>query len=320
MPQATRAQTPRVWISTESELLGQASSLAISSDGALLVLDRLNSYVLVLKEPGTTPLKVGREGSGPGEFRGAAQVYPLDGGFEVLDAGNNRVQRFDGAGHYVSARQLPPFASNYPSALSPDGRIAVNTLGDSLLMTLYDVDSNASARFVKRIVEMPRVISMSAAREEIQQGRVPAFFRNTLLPRFDVSGGVWVAHITDGRIELWSDQGLLQAQHQLDEPELPAIRRTFFEQYRDPAFRGLRALSFVADISSAPSGLWVLLNQGEDEPAVLVRISRSGQRSGRWVLDGLRGAGKLVVDEPRRRVFFSIPSTAEVIEIPLPGG
>jgi hypothetical protein len=317
-PAAVQGQAARVWISTESDLLGRAADLAVTADGSLLVLDPLNAHVLVLKRPGTVDLRFGRQGSGPGEFKNPRLVRALEAGFAVVDGGNNRLQLFDTLGRYVTSRPLPPFAGTYAAALSADGQIAVNTLSDSTLLAVYDSSNNLLSRFVRSAAGMPSGISIRDTRQQIREGKVPEFFRNTVQPRFDPAGGVWLAHLTDGRVERWSARGRLQASHTLDEPELREIRAAFFNQHRDPEFQGLSILSYIADIQATRSGAWVLLGGGDDDSAVLLHISPSGRRTGRWVFQQVRGARQFAIDESRRRLFVAIPSTAEVLEIALP--
>ena len=315
---ASAQQMQRVWISSVSALLGQASDIAVGPDGSVYVLDRLNAYLLILREPGNVRLKVGRNGSGPGEFKDPTGIHVVGRSFEILDRANNRLQRFDSLGQYVSARQLPPLGATYPVGVSHDGHIAVNSLSDSSLVTLYDPTNRRVARFARPSAPMPAAISMSAVRQEVLDGKVPGFFRNTAKPFFAADNTIRLAMLTDGIIQRWSPAGKLLVAYQLDEPEMRETRKVFFDQYRDPNFKGLHSLSYIADLYPTTSGVWVLLNRTDEGPVVILRISPGGQRTGRWVFPGVTGAALLAVDEANRRVFLTISSTAEVVEVSLP--
>jgi len=184
---------PLVWISTSSAILGQASDLAIAPDRTMYVLDRLNAYVIVLDGPGDLRRTIGREGSGPGEFIDPIALELLaEGGFDVVDRGNNRIQRFDSEGAYVSSRDLPPYGASYPVALSADGSLAVNTLSDTSLVAVYDSEGRLLSRFGHPPSAMPGTISMGGARQDILDGKIPGFFRNTVQPRFAPDGSIWL--------------------------------------------------------------------------------------------------------------------------------
>lgn len=319
-PSEAACQTAtRTWISLESALLAQASDLAVGSEGTLYVLDALSASILVMSRPGVLDRAIGREGQGPAEFKspGALQLTQR-GDLEVVDRGNGRVQRVDKLGTYLSSRPLPPFGASYPSGLSRQGDVAVNTLGDSLLVSVTDSAGESVAHFLRAPATIPRTISMSAVRQEVSSGRVPGFFRNTVQPAFSPDGSLWIALLTDARIERWSRDGTRHSSLQLDEPEFSQTRREFFERYRDPGLRGLPALQFIADIYPTESACWVLLRRGEDDDAVVLRVSNQGERTDRWVFKGVVGANLLAVDEERSAVFLSLSPTAEVVEVGLP--
>ncbi len=312
--------SPRTWITMGSGLLGQASDITLGPDRALYVLDRLSANVVVMSARGVVQRTVGREGSGPGEFKDPTSIQMMSaGGFEVVDRGNNRVQHFDRSGEYLSSRQLPPLGGYYAVAVSPNGHVAVNTLGDTTLIAVYDSAGQLLTRFARAPAAMPGGIDMAAVKREVLEGKVPAFFRNTAEPQFAPDGSVWLALITDGKVERWSPEGTRQASLQLAEPEMKEVREAFFERYRDKNPRGLPGLAFIADLYPTQNACWVLLRVGEDEDAVILRVSNTGTKTGRWVLSGVKDAGLLAVDEDRSAVFLTLSATAEVVEVPLVG-
>lgn len=312
-----RAQQPeRLWISTESALLSKPSDISLSQDGTVFVLDAMDASVLVLSGPAELKLRVGREGRGPGEFREPSELDLLANGFEVLDRGNDRIQRFSYDGEYLASRPLPPFGAIYPVALS-NGRIAVNTLGDTTLIATYDSLGTLASRFAEPAAIMPRGISMSAVRKDVLSGKIPGFFRNTVQPYFAPDGSLWLAWMTDARLERRTSTGEVEATFQLNEPELAGIRERFFERYEDPHLRGLPSLVFIADVYPTSSGAWVLLKADDDDPAVVVHVSPDGQKLGRWAFSDARGATHLAVDEAKKAIYLVLGPTAELVQFAL---
>ncbi len=84
--------------------------------GNLYVVDRANFRVVSFDSSGAHRWSAGKEGGGPGEFRmPVAVVAAPDGGVEVYDGGNNRVERYASDGTRLGSEPLgfPPYQSQY---------------------------------------------------------------------------------------------------------------------------------------------------------------------------------------------------------------
>ena len=87
------------------ELDGAASSLRLS-DGRVLVANTGSSEIRVFDPQGHFIARIGRKGSGPGEFTGAIQLAAALNGFAAYDRGEERLSTFDSAGAYVTAQRI----------------------------------------------------------------------------------------------------------------------------------------------------------------------------------------------------------------------
>jgi hypothetical protein len=98
------------------ELDGAASSLRLA-DGRLLVANTGSSEIRVFDAQGRFLTRIGRKGSGPGEFTGSILLTAKDlNGFAAYDRGEERLSTFDSAGAYVDAQRIegPGTVTSFP--------------------------------------------------------------------------------------------------------------------------------------------------------------------------------------------------------------
>jgi hypothetical protein len=88
------------------ELEGAASSLRLS-DGRVLIANTGSNEIRVFGDHGHFLGRIGRKGSGPGEFEGSIQLVAAGAnGFAAFDRGQDRLSSFDSAGNYGDARRV----------------------------------------------------------------------------------------------------------------------------------------------------------------------------------------------------------------------
>ncbi len=113
-------------------MIGNPRAVSVSSLGNIFVLDRQVPVVRMYSPDGTFVRNVGREGSGPGEYKspGAIAVLP-DDRLLVRDPGNGRVSIFDSDGEYLE--QLW-----YPGGFNTSRRLYVDRSGYAYSMVLLN--------------------------------------------------------------------------------------------------------------------------------------------------------------------------------------
>ena len=126
-------------------VVGRCGGIAACRNGGFVVTDVVNGAVLRFDGAGNLEARVGRPGTGPGEFNrpGAVQEAP-DGDLWVVDTFNYRLQRLtpdlapaswfgslgDGSGHFALPKGL---------AIDPDGHLYVAD-GRFDVIQLFDTD------------------------------------------------------------------------------------------------------------------------------------------------------------------------------------
>ena len=306
-------------ISTESGLLAQPVAMAIGSDGTLFVLDGQAAQVHRISNDGTLLPSLGNAGSGPGEFQRPRTIRVNADTLWVVDGGNGRLQTLTTEGEFLSTLPLPPRAAFYISRLATEGRILASTLGqDSCLTISYAQDGRELGRFGIPPVEPPSIVDISVLREEISAGKVPGFFRNTVIPLDAPGAQVWLAMLADGALWRFDGQGNPLGTTVLEEPEMEKILADFFAKNQEDTPRpGLYPLMYIADIQVAGSEVWVLLNRADEDSGVLVAYSSNGEKLRRILLPSVHGAKYFSVDLVRQRLFLAVPSEAQILGVDL---
>lgn len=93
---------------TGADVFGRVSDVAIAPDDRVYVLDGIAQEVRVFDFDGRHVRTIGREGGGPGEFRGAyALAHDAQGRLWVADESQARYSVFDTAGTFVETRARP---------------------------------------------------------------------------------------------------------------------------------------------------------------------------------------------------------------------
>lgn len=93
--------------------LHRASDAIRMRDGRIIVANSGSSELRVFDSTGAYLRSIGREGGGPGEFRGAIRLFPHAGdSLVVYDSGNGRFSVLDSDGRY--ARVLEPARRPFP--------------------------------------------------------------------------------------------------------------------------------------------------------------------------------------------------------------
>jgi hypothetical protein len=93
----------------------------------ILIVDRASHSVTAADGSGKVLQKIGREGSGAGEFRNPTAISEYGGNVYVLDGGNQRVQIFDENMDYVDEIGLRDVKLSDPNYVP--GMLAVNASG-----------------------------------------------------------------------------------------------------------------------------------------------------------------------------------------------
>ena len=121
------------------EFAGQIVDLFKDTEGRFFLTDWQQHAIWMTDEDGVLIRRIGREGSGPGELRAPGGATVFEDNVIVLDTDNRRVVIFRVDGTYVKS-----FRYGFPAAsgilVSKQGQVAVNSLWEPTLFTVYDME------------------------------------------------------------------------------------------------------------------------------------------------------------------------------------
>lgn len=122
------------------EFVGLISDLIQDTDGRYYLTDWQQHSVWICDSEGKLIRRVGREGAGPGELQHPTGTAVFEDKVIVLDTGNGRVMIFKKDGTHSNDFRLDFLPMTSGILVSKDGRIAVNSLWEPTLFTVYDMD------------------------------------------------------------------------------------------------------------------------------------------------------------------------------------
>jgi len=100
---------------TGPQLFGTITDFDVDTQGRIYVFDGQAKELRMFDADGTHSRTVGREGAGPGEFKGViGMAWGADGNLWIVDPSNNRVSLIDTAGTYVGSHWVLGSISMYP--------------------------------------------------------------------------------------------------------------------------------------------------------------------------------------------------------------
>ena len=143
----------------EDEITGQIGDLVQDSDGRFYLTDWQENTVWMCDSAGKLIRRIGREGTGPGELQHPQGAAVFEDRVIVLDSGNSRVMIFKKDGTYLDDFRLD-FQGTSGILVSKNGQIAVNSLLEPTLFTVYEPDGSVVGRRGERVPD-PAVLSFS---------------------------------------------------------------------------------------------------------------------------------------------------------------
>ena len=137
--QFTIEKTGQIPLDLGDEFVGQIGDLFKDAEGRYFVTDYQQHAIWVVDGEGILIRRIGREGSGPGELQMPGGAAAFEDNVIVLDFGNNRVMVFKMDGTYVNDFRYD-FLMASGILVSNQGQIAVNSLWEPTLFTVYDME------------------------------------------------------------------------------------------------------------------------------------------------------------------------------------
>lgn len=214
-------------LATSSQQFGLVNTIRELSSGAVLVADPLSRDLWLIPSSLAGGAKLGREGSGPGEFRQPDAVWPLRGDTSLLvDLGNARLSILDGKGTFVRSvpmiiGEFSPGAGRPPASIMPRGTDGLGRIyfqgspmgpggvADSVRVMRYDPSSRAIDSIARvKAPDFDRAESGSASAREVRIRPVPLAGGDGWA--VGATGAVALARVGDYRVDWTQPDGTMR--------------------------------------------------------------------------------------------------------------
>jgi hypothetical protein len=212
-PESTRPAPEGIALEEVREIDGESfggvvrrQGFAVSSEGAVAVLDPFNAAVILYRPETADTLRLGRGGEGPGEFVAPRRVLFVDSvTMAVYDRRLERISFWSTGGQHLGARSI-----------SGDVNGLGHGIGARLLAVKLVPGPGGMADGSFRVSEVPMtaedsirpILEMSPPREEdAQEGELPGICRSCILHQADDGGFVVRPHTLEDHVLCTDSEG-----------------------------------------------------------------------------------------------------------------
>jgi sugar lactone lactonase YvrE len=299
----------------EDEFFGIISRITTDPDGNIYLLDSQLNEVKVFSPDGAFLRTMGREGEGPGEFRGPADMFFLpDGNLGVLQVAPGRIVMLTPDGEPVGDYPLPQDESGATPIL-----VGGQLMGDNLLLVLQENNFQEGKLDITRCLAV--IDSEGNETKRLHEDIRPIEFANAVFDekvwrtfdgRWAVSPGGALHACTqfpDYEVEVWDARGNKTRvvsrefnRRKRDEEEMERMHDIFEAFTRQVPNAQIKVSDFDPDIAGvfprADGSLWVQNSRGaEDMPDGSLGIFDVFNEDGHFVREvTLMGEGDPTLD------------------------
>ncbi len=301
------------------------AAIDVDADGNIWLVDRRLHQMLVVSPKGEVLRTIGRNGEGPGEFRGPRGLGIRGNRVYVLDNVHG-VQVFDMEGDYLG--EYPAVRILFDFDFTGDGGLVANNnrvWARGAMVSALGPEGEQMALFGELPFPDLGEFNFRDLRERILEGTIPDALRNGALPVAAPDGSLWLVIHTESTIRRYGADGSLLSEAAFDLPELPGIVEQYFADFAEAPGRDVFFFpSFVADALAIDDSLLLLWDTVEGDPGLVTVHGPDGSLVQRLLIPELDMGGGgftimgLAVDLPRRRLYVSVSDIATIFGIDLP--
>ena len=267
----------------EQQFLNNPVDIAVSKEGEIYILDSRDNDIKVFKKEGTFIKCMGREGSGPGEFKRPWMLGLIEDKIYVADTGNRRIQVLSKNGEYLRSFRVP---IDYGQGMTIDskGNLCLNTQGlkSPKLISVYNNEGNFLKEIGNLEGESIQFYDISRIKNQIRKGEIPDNFKNDILLDFDKTGNLFAVHLALNKFKKLSPEGESICTIEIKAEEYQKIYNAFRkrnDEIADLPF-AYYPLAYINDLAVDKQGsLYILLN--EPSRMIIYLFSNSGEFKGR---------------------------------------
>ncbi len=301
------------------------AAIDVDADGNIWVVDRRLHQMLVVSPEGEVLRTIGRNGEGPGEFRGPRGLGIRGDRVYVLDNVHG-VQAFDMEGNYLA--EYPAVRIFFDFDFTGDGGLVTNSYRVWARGAMIAALSPGGGEPVL-VGELPfpdtEGFNFRALQQQVLEGTIPDVLRNGALPVVAADGSLWVVIHTESTIRRYGADGALLSETSFDLPEMPGMVAQYLADFAAaPPGDSFFFPSLVGAGLAVDDSVLLLWETAEGEPGLITVHGADGAIIQRWLIPELDMGGGgftdlgLAVDLPRRRLYVSVSDIATIFGIDLP--
>lgn len=307
-------------VSATDTTLGRPTELTVDERGLLYVTDIGRNTLVVLDSSGALIRRIGRSGSGPGEFEGPRSVRVARDTIRLLDGGNGRIMVFATDGAPVRVSDASPATLSGAVVFAADGGGVVTLNGrDSALARRFDPAGANGAAVGQPVVPATATWDFRAIKQQIWDGGVPVEIRNGALPALAPDGSLWLLLQTEGVARKYSAADSLEVEVAFTEPEFASIRADFFARNRaDSSEFRFQTLAYFAAARVVGADLWVLVRSPVEAGGLIVVLGADGQVRRRFRMPAAMGVRGFDLSPDRRTLYLLAYDDGVILRARLP--
>jgi len=176
------------------------AAIDVDADGNIWVVDRRLRQMLVVSPEGEVLRTIGRNGEGPGEFRGPRGLAVRGDRVYVLDNVHG-VQAFDIEGNYLSEYAAVRILFDFD--FTGDGGLVTNNnrvWARGAMIAAVSPGGGESTLFGELPFPDTEGFNFRALQQQVMEGAIPDVLRNGALPVAAPDGSLWVVIHTESTI------------------------------------------------------------------------------------------------------------------------
>lgn len=275
-PQVVSVDSLTVFLDFENHGIVQPADIEILENGNLIAIDSKTKKVTIVNPDGSLINQFGSEGKGPAEFVTPAQILLSDDLINIVDFSQNKILEFDEEGNFKDSFIYKSQGPMDNIALAKRKRYYAQAGGiENYLLSFTDASADTSFMFGEAKGTEVEVVDFEQSRNDIQNGRVPAFLKNMVsltssnkhlyafldsyseLRKYDFNGNL-----------VWSKAISLPDNELLLEQVIEASKRTT---------NGLPFLRYSYDIKAIGEEIYILGSKVYEKPQHLTVINDDGE-------------------------------------------
>ncbi len=239
--------------------------ITVSKEGDIYVLDSNDNNIKIFDRGGAFIKSIGREGSGPGEWKRPWILGFVGDRIYVVDANNRRIQIMKKDGNYERGYKVPVDLGK-GMAFDAYGNLYLSTQGmrSPHLISVYDREGNLIKEFGELEGKTFEFYDFTLIKEQIKKGKIPDPLKNDLVLIVDQNGGLIAVHNSLNKLKKFSDNGTLLFESEIESEEYRHIYSEFIEKNKEleKSPNMFYPLRYVNDLALDREGiLYILLNE-----------------------------------------------------------